>query len=162
MIHLEKINPSNVWGIIGLKVAKAQKNFVTANDISIVQAYTAIGTDCTAFPFGIYDDKKAVGFLMVCYNEAALDVDIKTPETLKNNYSILSFMIDKRYQKKGYGRDAMKLALDFIKTFPCGKAECCFLSYVPDNDVAAKFFHSFGFVENGEKIGYTKVAVLKL
>ena len=99
---------------------------------------------------------------MVCYNEAAIDVDIKTPETLKNNYSILSFMIDKRYQKKGYGRDAMKLALDFIKTFPCGKAECCFLSYVPDNDVAAKFFHSFGFVENGEKIGYTKVAVLKL
>jgi len=165
MIHLEKIDPRNVWDIIGLKVSKAQKKFVTSNDISIVQAYTSIGTGCTAFPFGIYNDKKAVGFLMVCYNETALDDycdDIKTPKTLRNNYSILSFMIDKRYQKRGYGREAMKLALDFIKTFPCGKAKYCFLSYVPDNDVAAKFYHSFGFQEDGEKIGYTTVAVLKL
>ena len=102
---------------------------------------------------------------MICYNEMALDDyydDIITPKELRNNYSILSFMIDKRYQKRGYGREAMKLALDFIKTFPCGKAEYCFLSYVPDNDVAAKFYHSFGFQENGETIGCTKVAVLKL
>lgn len=165
MLHLEKITPANVWDIINLKVAQKQKKFVTANDISIVEAYSAIGTGCETFPFGIYDDKKAVGFLMICFNEAALDDyfnDIKTPEINKNNYSILSLMIDKRYQKRGYGRAAMKLALDFIRTFPCGKAEYCSLSYVPDNDIAANMFHSFGFKENGEKIGYTIVAAKKL
>ena len=26
----------------------------------------------------------------------------------------------KRYQGKGYGRKAMELALDYIRTFPCG------------------------------------------
>lgn len=32
-------------------------------------------------------------------------------------------MIDKRYQRKGYGRKAMQLALDYIHTFPCGKVK---------------------------------------
>ena len=56
----------------------------------------------------------------------------------------------------------MKLALDFVKTFPCGKAEYCSLSYEPENEVAAKLYHSFGFVENGEMDGDEIVAVLKL
>ena len=43
------------------------------------------------------------------------------------------FMIDKEYQNKGYGKEAMKLALDFIRTFPCGEARYCWLSYNPEN-----------------------------
>jgi len=37
-----------------------------------------------------------------------------------------------------------------------------FIFMVPDNDIAANLFHSFGFKENGEKIGYTIVAAKKL
>ena len=165
MIHLEKIDPRNVWEILDLKVKKAQKSFVASNDISIVQAYAAIGTDCTAFPFAIYNDKRPVGFLMIGYNEAALydfDDDCKAPEILKNNYSLWRLMIDKRYQGRGYGREAIKLALEFIRTWPCGKAEYCELSYEPENEVAAKLYHSFGFAENGEMDGDEVVAVLKL
>ena len=43
MIRLEKIDDKNVWDIIDLKLTKEQKIFVAPNDISIVQAYTAIG-----------------------------------------------------------------------------------------------------------------------
>ena len=128
MIRLEKIDPKNVWDVLDLKVAKAQKNFVASNDISIVQAYAAIGTGCTALPFAIYNDKRAVGFLMIGYNEAVLydfDDACKAPEILKNNYSLWRLMIDKRYQKRGYGREAIKLALEFIRTWHCGKAEYC-------------------------------------
>ena len=165
MIHLEKIDPSNVWDVIDLKVKKEQKNFVASNDISIVQAFAAIGTECTALPFAIFNDKKPVGFLMIGYNEAAMydyDDGVKSPEILKNNYSIWRLMIDKRYQKRGYGREAIKLALDFIRTWPCGKAEYCSLSYEPENEVGAKLYHSLGFVENGEMDGDEIVAVLKL
>ncbi|MBO4353722.1 MAG: GNAT family N-acetyltransferase [Clostridia bacterium] len=165
MIHLEKIDPRNVWDVIDLKVKKEQKNFVAANWVSIVQAYAAIGTECSAFPFAIFNDKKPVGFLMIGYNEAALyeyDDGVKAPEILKNNYSIWRLMIDKRYQKRGYGREAIKLALDFIKTWPCGKAEYCSLSYEPENEVGAKLYHSLGFTENGEMDGDEIVAVLKL
>ena len=165
MLHLEKITPANVWDVIDLKVKKHQKSFVASNDISIVQAYSAIGTKCVAMPFAICNEKRPVGFLMIGFNEAALydyDDEVDAPEILKNNYSIWRLMIDKRYQGRGYGKEAMQLALDYVRTFPCGKAEYCSLSYEPENDVAAKLYHSFGFKENGEMDGDEIVAVIKL
>ena len=164
MIHLEIIDAVNVWDVIDLKVKKSQKNFVAPNDISIIQAYTAIGTGCRAFPFAIYKGKKAVGFLMIGYNEAALYelYDEKAPEALKNNYSLWRLMIGKKYQKRGYGREAIRLALDFVRSWPCGEAEYCEVSFEPENVVARELYHSFGFEENGEMDGDEVVAVLKL
>ena len=164
MIHLEKIDGKNVWDILDLKVKKSQKDFVASNDVSIIQAYTAVGTACTAFPFGIFKGKKPVGFLMIGFNEAAMYemYDGKAPEILKNNYSLWRLMIGKKYQNKGYGREAIRLALEFIRTWPCGEAEYCSLSYEPENTVARDLYHSFGFEENGEMDGDEVVAVLKL
>ena len=71
-------------------------------------------------------------------------------------------MIDKAYQNNGFGKEAVKLALDFVKTFPCGKAEYCWLSYEPENQVARKLYSSFGFVETGDTDGEELIAVLKL
>ena len=165
MVHIEKLDPVSTWDVVDLKLRKEQKDFVAPNFASIIEAYTTIDTDCTAFPFAIYNDRKVVGFLMIGYNEAAMYDYFgvyKAPEVSKNNYSIWRLMIDKRYQKRGYGRAAMKLALDFIRTRPCGEAEYCFLSYEPENEVAAKLYHSLGFEENGETDGDEIVAVLKL
>ncbi|MBQ1306586.1 MAG: GNAT family N-acetyltransferase, partial [Erysipelotrichaceae bacterium] len=83
-------------------------------------------------------------------------------EALKNSYSIWRLMIDKKHQGKGYGRDAIRLALDFIRTWPCGKAEYCEISYEPENEAARKLYRSLGFKENGEMDGDEIVAVLKL
>ena len=58
-------------------------------------------------------------------------------------------MIDKNYQNKGYGRQAVELALEFIRTYPCGKADFCWLSYEPENTVAKSLYTSFGFAETG-------------
>ncbi len=65
-------------------------------------------------------------------------------------YYIWRFMIDKRYQGNGYGKEALKLAIDFIKTSPSGKAEYCWLSYEPENEVARNLYLSFGFEEKKE------------
>ena len=54
------------------------------------------------------------------------------------------------------------LALEFIKTFPCGKAEYCWLSYEPENEVARQLYCSFGFSETGEIDGEELIAKLKL
>ena len=164
MIQLRKLNNRTVRDIIKLEVEDSQKDFVAPNSISIIDAYTTIGTECTAFPFGIYDDETPVGFVMIGYNDAVLyEVwDAEAPEAWKNNYSIWRFMIDKQYQRKGYGRTAIKLALDFIKTWPCGKAEYCALSYEPENEVARRLYASFGFVETGEMDGNEIIAMLKL
>ena len=126
MIHLEKIDANNVWDIVDLKVAEDQEEFVASNSDSIIDAYTTIGTGCSAFPFGIYDDEEPVGFLMIGHNmEAFCEVcGDDTPDSLKNNYLFWRRMVDEKFQGKGYGKAGVKLALDFIKTWPCGKAEC--------------------------------------
>ena len=164
MIRLEKVGANNVWDVLDLRVKQAQKGFVASNEISIVQAYAAIGSGCSAFPFAICNDRRPVGFLMIGFNEAALygpDGDTP-PESLKNNYSLWRLMIDKRYQGRGYGKEAVRLALEFIRTWPCGKAKYCELSYEPENEIAARLYRSFGFRETGEKDGGEIVAVLKL
>ncbi|MBQ9467611.1 MAG: GNAT family N-acetyltransferase [Clostridia bacterium] len=164
MLRLVKIDHKNVWDVIDLKVFRSQKSFVAPNDISIVTAYAAQGSGCSAFPFGIYDNEKPVGFLMVGFNEAVMyePFDVKPPKILENNYSVWRLMIDKKYQGRGYGREALRLALDFIRTWPCGKAEYCALSYEPENEAAAKLYRSMGFAENGEMDSDEIVAVLKL
>ena len=37
-------------------------------------------------------------------------------------------------------QEAVSLALEFIKSMPCGEAEYCWLSYEPDNAVARQMY----------------------
>ena len=160
MLRLEKVNAKNVWKILKLHVSKEQEDFVAPNDMSIIEAYIAVSGGGYAFPFGICDDDVPVGFLMIGF-----DVDDSyedPPQIAYGNYSIWRFMIDEKYQHRGYGREALELALDFIRTFPCGEAEYCYLSYEPENEHAKKLYQKFGFEENGEMDEDEVVAVLKL
>nr|WP_296485060.1 GNAT family N-acetyltransferase [uncultured Acetatifactor sp.] len=160
MLKLEKVNGKNVWDILKLSVSEEQKAFVAGNDISIIEAYTAITENGNAFPFGIYEEDTPVGFLMIGFDtDAYWD---EAPSIAKGNYNLWRLMIDRNYQNKGYGKEAVGLALKFIRTFPCGKAEYCWLSYEPENQVAGRLYRSFGFVETGEKDADELIAVLKL
>ena len=137
-----------------------QKYFVAGNDTSIIEAYIAITGNGHAFPFGIYEGDTPVGFIMIGF-----DVDDywdDAPEIARGNYNLWRLMIDKKYQGKGYGKEAVRLALDFIESFPCGKADFCWLSYEPENEVARQLYRSFGFAENGEMDGEEVIAVLRL
>ena len=160
MIRLEEINGKNVWDILKLRVSDAQKSFVAPNDVSIIEAYIAITHHGQAFPFGIYDNETPVGFCMIGFG--ADDDWEDAPAIAKNNYNLWRFMIDERYQGKGYGKAAMKQIMDYIASEPCGSAEYCWLSYEPENVAAKKLYASFGFRETGEWDGNEAVAVLKL
>lgn len=160
MVHLEKINSENVWAILRLKVADSQKNFVASNDMSIIEAYTTITGNGYAFPFGVYDDNNPVGFVMIGYGKDDYWKD--APAIAEGNYNLWRLMIDENNQNKGYGKQAIELALRFIRTFPCGKADYCWLSYEPDNIAAKSLYASFGFTETGEKDGEELIAALKL
>ena len=160
MLRLEKITGKNVWSILKLSVSQNQESFVASNDISMIEAYTAITGNGYAFPFGIYEDDTPVGFLMIGFDKD--DYWDDAPSIANGNYNLWRLMIDKKHQKKGYGREAVRLALEFIKTFPCGKADFCWLSYEPENEVASRLYRSFGFTETGEMEGNEIIAVLKL
>ena len=160
MISLRQINGKNIWNILKLRVGEAQKSFVAPNDVSIIEAYIAITRHGQAFPFGIYDDETPVGFCMIGYDT---DDDWEdAPAIAKGNYNLWRFMIDERYQRKGYGREAMKRILEYIAGEPCGPAEYCWLSYEPENTAAKALYASFGFRETGEFDGEEAIAVLKM
>ena len=160
MLKLEKVNGKNVWDILSLKVAESQKKYVASNDISIIEAYIAVTGNGYAFPFGIYENDTPVGFLMIGYGTD--DYWDDAPAIAKGNYNLWRLMIDDHYQGKGYGKEAVRLAMDFIRTRPCGSAVYCWLSYEPENDVARKLYQSFGFTETGEYDGEEMIAVLEL
>ena len=160
MLKLEKITGRNVWDILGLKVAEEQRHFVAGNDESLIEAYIAITANGHAFPFGIYDGDTPVGFLMIGFGT---DDDWPDPPAIAaGNYNLWRLMIDEKHQRRGRGREALKLALEFIRTFPCGPAEYCWLSYGQENEAARRLYRSFGFMETGETDCDELIAALKL
>lgn len=159
MIRLEKLTYENADEVFELEVKEEQYPFVADNTYSVAQAYVTLINGGHVFPFVIYNDKELVGFIQLAYGENA-DQDGVSME--KDSYEIWRFMIDKRYQGRGYGREALRQAIEFIRTFPCGKAELCWISYEPENETARKLYASFGFEETGEMCGDEIVAVLKL
>ena len=155
MIHLEKVNWDNYKDVLKLKVTKEQEDFVADNDISLIHAFLALSDGEPVYAFAIYNDDKVVGFIQMGYDddwtgeehESWLNSDVYKKWEGKKYYFIWRFMIDKKYQQRGYGKEAFKQILDFIKTFPAGKADYVLLSYEPGNVVGKKLYASFGFKE---------------
>ena len=175
MVHLEKISWENYVDVLKLHVSKEQEDFVANNDVSLIHAFLAVSEENPVFAFAINDDETVVGFILLGYDddwtgydhEEWLKSDVYKAWEGKKYYYVWRFMIDEKYQKKGYGRKALELALDFIKTEPCGKAEYVTLSYERTNTVAKKLYSSFGFYEPEEFAPYYEeddeiTAILKL
>jgi len=156
-MELKKVDKTNIWEITKLSVAENQSAFVATNTESILEAYAAIASQEVALPFGIYEKGIPVGFVMFGYGQTG---DEQEPAVAAGNYCIWRFMIDQSYQRQGLGKKALMLSLEYLKTFPCGKADCCWLSYEPENEAAKVLYHSFGFAENGERCGEEIVAVI--
>ena len=154
-IHLERVTDDNVEAIVKLRVSKEQRGFVASNDWSLIDAYLSLAEGKPVLPFGIYNGKTLVGFIMISYDndwtgyEREAWLNSESYRFYKGNpyYYIWRFMIDKRFQRRGYGREALQRATDYIRTFPCGEAEYCVLSYGPSNETAKKLYRSFGFEE---------------
>lgn len=154
-IHLEKVNWDNYEKVLKLRVTKEQENFVASNEYSLIHAFLAMSESEPVFAFAIYKDKTIIGFIQLCYDndwtgyehEKWLQSDEYKSYEGKYYYAIWRFMIDKKYQNKGYGKKAFQLALDFIKTKPAGDAEYMTLSYESENTVAKNLYASFGFRE---------------
>lgn len=155
MIHLEKVSWDNYEKVIKLRVSKDQENYVASNKASLIHAFLESSDGIPVYAFAIMNGKRVVDFMQIMYDddwtgyerEDWLNSDLYKEYEGKKYYYIWRFMIDKKYQKRGYGREAFKQTLDFIKTKPAGDSEYVLLSYEPSNEVGRKLYASFGFKE---------------
>jgi len=144
MVELRKVTADNFRDVIKLQLAEGQDQFVAPNIYTLAEAYVALSND-TDVPmmYAIFDDAELVGFIGMAYTRpkdgSALGV-----------YEMYRFMIDKRYQGKGFGRAALTKAIELLETRPHGPASHIVTSFVPGNDVAKGLYLSLGFVETGE------------
>jgi len=145
MVELREITQSNFDDCINLNLPEAQKGFVATNVYSLAQAWVYYKT---AFPFAIYAEDDLVGFIMPGYYEP------------QKHYNIWRFMIDERYQGKGYGKAALHLAISYLVE-KHGASEI-FLSVVPENIVAKSLYLGVGFELTGEMSGNEVVMRKKL
>lgn len=145
MIKFHEITWNNFDECINLKLTDEQNGFLASNVYSLAQSYVALLNDeLPAMTFAIYDEDTMIGFIMM-YHDTADENEYGDEEA----YGILRFMIDKRFQNKGYGTKSIKKALEFIQSFPQGEATAVYITYAPENEVARHLYAKFGFKEIG-------------
>jgi diamine N-acetyltransferase len=143
-VTLRKITGKTVRAICNLGVSEQQKGFVAPNAVSIAQAYFAK----TAWFRAIYAEETPVGFVMLA----------EVPK--QGKHYLWRFMIDAKYQGKGYGRRALDLVIKHVKKNP--KAKALYLSVVRAKGGPEGLYKNFGFEFTGKMDGTEYVMKLDL
>src|SRR5262245_20351645 len=134
-VHLRPVALDNYLECIKLQVEDSQAGFVATNAKSLAEAKV----NPTLVPLAIYEPAARgypkptvpmVGFTMY---ELTCGVGF-----------ILRLMIDRRYQRQGYGRATMVEVIRRLKLIP--EVEMIATSCRRSNTVAAHLYHSLGFV----------------
>ena len=133
-VTLREVTRDTVRKIVALRTTPEQERFVAPNAVSIAQAY--FQRDVAWFR-AIYEGDEPVGFVMV-------DDDVA-----KQQYYLWRFMIDARHQRRGIGRKAIALVLDYVRTRP--GATALLTSVVPGEGTPGPFYESLGFAYTGEE-----------
>ena len=143
-VSLREVTQETVNSILNLRVTKEQEQFVASNAVSIAEAYFSED----AWFRAIYADETPVGFLVL------------SDQSDKGEYFLWRFMVDVQHQGKGYGRRALELLIDHVKTRPNAKE--LFLSHVPGTGSPEGFYRKLGFEHTGEQVGDELVMKLTL
>lgn len=145
MVELREITKDNLNAVLDLKVSEYQKDFVSSTAYSLAQAYV-YGKN--AYPFAVYSENIPIGFVMLGFYQE------------KNQYTLWKFLIDEKYQNKGYGKEALRLAINFLKAKY--KVKSVFAGVSPQNTVARALYKSFGFKETGVFDAYQLELILEI
>ncbi len=136
-IEFRKIDKSNYEECVDLVVHDEQKSFVAPNWWSLLQGIY----EENKYPLAIYDEDTMIGFLMYSFEKASEEYPV-------DSWWFERFMIDKKFQRKGYGEGSLEKFLDFIKN-ELGNIELR-TSVEPDNEVVIKLYEKFDFIKTGE------------
>jgi diamine N-acetyltransferase len=142
-VTLHRVTSGNWREVREVRVRRDQSRFV--GDVAGYLALCRYGGDWS--PLAIRADGATVGFAMWAQD----------PDDL-GSYWIAGFLIDRRHQRKGYGRAALDALITHLRSMP-GCREVA-LSYLPDNAVAGRLYEEAGLHPTGETEGDEVIARL--
>ena len=129
-LGFQAVTQENWKECIAMEVLKEQRDFVASNAYSLVQA------------------QYMVGFLM--WGEDEEDHDL----------GMCRLMIDKKFQKRGYGRAAVIKLMGLVRE-KYGHVSF-YTSFESENTVAGKLYMDLGFAKTGDLIGDEIVLMAQL
>jgi diamine N-acetyltransferase len=138
-ITLREITAEDVNAILALSVKEDQSKLVASNAKSIAQAHFS----AEAWFRAIYADETPVGFVML------YDPYLGRPTPKSPFYEVWRFMIDGRYQGRGFGCRAMELVITHVRTRP--NADSLFLGHRREHGHAGGFYRKLGFEYTGNE-----------
>lgn len=134
MVKLFDVTEQNWLKIVTLSVEEHQKKFLDSAVGIIARGYAY--RSCNAKVIGIANDEQIIGVSLV------KDMD-EEPAC----YDLQQFMIDKQFQNKGYGTEAMRLILSQLQKE--GKYSCVEVCVNKENAAALKMYEKLGFLDTG-------------
>lgn len=134
MVNFRKITEDNFDTIIKMRRPEGE-NFVASNAVSLAQAWL-YRDDGDVFPFAIYDDDTAVGFML-------LEEDIE-----EKRLDLWRIMLPPEQEGKGYGTAAVRLLIQYAKD--SGRYHNLYLLCAPGNVVARHIYDKLGFQPTGD------------
>ncbi|WP_230199387.1 GNAT family N-acetyltransferase [Bacillus ndiopicus] len=125
-MELRTINQDNYKECLNLHTADTNADFVDSVAWSLAEAWVFYDD---SRPFAIYADNVMVGYVLMYIGE--------------NNPQIINFMIDSRFQKRGYGSAAARLCVEYLwKEYNATRIS---LPVNLENITAQKFWSNIGF-----------------
>ncbi|GIH17155.1 N-acetyltransferase [Rugosimonospora africana] len=150
---MRSIDAANRAAVEDLQVSTAQRRFVEAVADSLAEAEAQAHRPwCRAF----YVGQTPVGFVMLADNDP----------TCLWPYYLWRFLIDARYQGRGYGRSAMDLVAAHVAARPRAADLVTSVACYDDPEIGRHsplgFYLAYGFEETGERNGLEIVIRLNL
>ena len=113
----------------------AKEGFVASNVYSLAQAWL-YRDNGDVFPFAIYNDDTAVGFMLL------------EDDTEEKRLDLWRIMFPPENEGKGYGTSAIKLMIQYAKE--SGKYKDIYLLCNPENHKARHIYDKLGFIPTGD------------
>ena len=142
-VSLKPVTGGNYYACVALSTDESQKHMVPSAGFTLSE-YNPL-RDMT--PTAIYSGDTVVGLMM------------HGRDRKDGRYWLSAFIIDKKHQRRGYGKKALNLLIGRLREMGVDEL---YLGYTPDNASAWRLYRSLGFVRTGERANGDVVAKLDL
>jgi diamine N-acetyltransferase len=143
MLTLREVTRENWRATLELAVFPEQQRFLADYTpiaaIALAKAYIR-PAGLVWIPYAFYKNDEMVGFTELAYEPGRLE-----------DYWIFHFFIDHRYQRRGYGKEALHIFIQFIKdSYP--QCQAIQLTVHQENEPAKQLYTKAGFLPSESEL----------